>query len=159
MEPVSLLGYLLVFLFLTIGAATLYTRLNAWKLSREREMDRELTETEERYKELVKEVKQAQSQESLLKAELLELKKTAAREQASRKEKGQKATSPGENHQSALDILEKKGVLTKKQMEKARNYLAKSDNPGLKLEDSLIMLGFLTLDQLQKARRVAEGAK
>ncbi len=153
MEPINLLAYLLIFLVVAIADAMVYTRLKEWKMKRERGLELELAEIEASYSNLIKDVREAQSNENRLKAELLELKKTAAREKSS--DNKEKKTRPGDKPLSVMDVLKKNGVITQDMEEKARNYLERSDNSGLKLEDGLVLLGLITSDQLKKARHEA----
>lgn len=150
MEPINLLAYLLIFLIVAIVNAMMYTRLKVWKMSRKNGLEQELAEIEASYSNLMKEVREIQSNENRLKAELLELKKTAAREKSS--DNKEKKTRPGDKPLSVMDVLKKNGVITQDMEEKARNYLERSDNSGLKLEDGLVLLGLITSDQLKKAR-------
>ncbi|MFP4083999.1 MAG: hypothetical protein ACLFP9_00485 [Desulfonatronovibrio sp.] len=158
MNSLSLLGYLLIFLVITIGNAIVFARLNEWKIKKDKMLDQELAETEGEYKKLMKEIKEARASESRLKAEMLELKKTIARENSAEQAEGKKSKSK-KKPKNFMDILERDGVLTKEKIEKAENYLEKSDNPGLKLEDALVLLGLVSADELKNAQNEARGKK
>lgn len=153
MDPFSLLGYLLVFLFITVLSAMVYARLNEWKVRKMKKLDRDIAEVEDNYKILKKKFKEAKAKETLLKAELLEAKKTVARESSCESEKEKKDKSKKRKEaETALSILQKDASLTQDKIEKARNYLERSDNAGLKIEDVLVLLGFVSSDDLKKAR-------
>ena len=153
MDPFSLLGYLLVFLFITVLSAMVYARLNEWKVRKMKKLDRDIAEVEDNYKILKKKFKEAKAKETLLKAELLEAKKTVARESSCESEKEKKDKSRKRKEaETALSILQKDASLTQDKIEKARNYLERSDNAGLKIEDVLVLLGFVSSDDLKKAR-------
>lgn len=158
MDSLSLLGYLLIFLVITIGNAIIYARLNEWKIKKDKLLDQELAETEEEYKKIMKEIKEARASESRLKAEVLELKKTISRENSAEQAEGGKSRDKKKT-ETFLDVLKRDGVLTKEKIEKAENYLEKSDNPGLKLEDALVLLGFLSAEELKNAQNEARGKK
>lgn len=158
MDSLSLLGYLLIFLVITIGNAIVYARLNDWKIKKDKMLDQELAETEQEYKKLMKEIKEARSSESRLRAEILELKKTIARENSAEQAEGEKSKDKKKS-KNYLDILKRDEVLTKEKIEKAESYLEKSDNPGLKLEDALVLLGFVSADELKHAQSEVRGKK
>ena len=156
MDPLNLLGYLLVFLFVTVLCAMIYARLYEWKVKTIRKLDRDIAAVEDTYKRLKTELKEARAKESLLKAELLEAKKTMARESSSESEKEKEdEAKKGKEAETILNVLIREASLTPDKIEKARNYLERSDNAGLKLEDVLVLLGFVSSDELKKSREKA----
>lgn len=154
MNALNLLGYLLIFLLVAIGNAVVYSRMRDWRLVRLRVLSQEIAQVEEDYKNLTHEVREAQSRENKLKAELLEMKKTAVRE--SSMDEGSKSR-PKEKAKGTLDILKEMKALDDEKLDKARHYLERSDNAGLKLEDVLVLLGLITADQLKDARKRSGG--
>ncbi|WP_028575238.1 hypothetical protein [Desulfonatronovibrio hydrogenovorans] len=156
MDSMSLLGYLLIFLLISVGNALAYTRLKEWKARRDKELDQKLADTEEKYKELMVQVKEARAGEARLRGELAELKKTVARSESRKKES---SSSKQTDFKNPVQLLEEKGVLTREKVAKARNYVERSDNPGLTLEDALVLLGLVSCEQLKKARQESGGQR
>ncbi|MCA1743887.1 MAG: hypothetical protein LC631_08095, partial [Desulfovibrionales bacterium] len=66
-------------------------------------------------------------------------------------------SSPEQKVKTTLDILREMKALDDEKMEKARHYLERSDNAGLKLEDVLVLLGLVTAEELKKARKRSGG--
>ncbi|RQD59348.1 MAG: hypothetical protein D5R98_07520 [Desulfonatronovibrio sp. MSAO_Bac4] len=154
MDALNLLGYLLIFLLVAISNAFVYSRMRDWRFVRIKELNQEIAQVEEDYKNLTHEVREAQSRENKLKAELLEMKKTALREDSIKENDN---SSPEEKAKTTLDVLREMKVLDDEKMAKASNYLERSDNAGLKVEDVLVLLGLITADQLKKAQKKSGG--
>lgn len=155
MDPMNLLGYLMIFLFIAIGNAVFYSRLKEWRINRLNSLESDLKEMEMSYNKLADEVKEAQSKESRLKAELLDARKTAAREDDLPKD--EKDEVQEKKLLKVIDILKKEGIVDEEKLGKARNYIEKSDNTGLKTEDALVLLGLVSSGQLKKAKKKAGG--
>ncbi len=150
MNPMSLLGYLLIFLFVAIGNAAIYARMKEWRRNRLKSLDNEFKDLEQSYAKLQNDIREAQSRENQIKAELLDSKKTSIRE--SENQENGKNSKKGKKAKTVLDILKEMELVDNEKLEKANHYLERSDNAGLKMEDVLVLLGLVTSDQLKKAQ-------
>ncbi|MFW5730995.1 MAG: hypothetical protein ACOCV7_05040 [Desulfonatronovibrionaceae bacterium] len=154
MDQITLLVYMLILLLVVIGNSLIYKRLRQWRFCRLKTLDAELKEMEDSYASLTHEINEARSIENRLKAELVELKKTSARQDEQDKTRDKPKTGKSAPR-TPVDILKQKGLVDDEQIEKARHYLERSDNPGLKMEDALALLGHITSDQLKSAQNEA----
>ncbi len=101
-----------------------------------------MSETEQHYNELTKEVGDLKLKKNKLRSELQDLKKVQDMNPETREEK---QGLEGSDHQvpDRLAYLLKKGIMEQKQIEKARQYLEKGDNAGISVEDAMVLLGFV----------------
>ncbi|MFO7816733.1 MAG: hypothetical protein ACQES5_11680 [Thermodesulfobacteriota bacterium] len=57
---------------------------------------------------------------------------------------------------SAVDVLQKKELVSDDQLQKAKHYLSNNE-ANMKEEDVLVMFGFISPEQLKQAREEAQG--
>ncbi len=111
---------------------------------------------------LIKE-KQKKAQEDFdsLKENLTQLaaqKKNLQRRLSEMKEEELEAENEEEQPppKTPLEILKEKNIISDPQVEKAENYL-KNNEANLEVEDVMVMLGFVTPEELKEAHKESEG--
>ena len=152
MDAWDLLIYLMIFLAIVVGTALAYARMLDWKKKNIRLLEKRLAETENQYNQLTKEVGELKLKKNKLRSELQDLKKVREMNQEAPDE--EKSREVGDDQiPDALAFLLKKEVIDEKQMEKAKQYLERGDNPGLSVEDAMVLLGFVQPEDLRKAKK------
>ncbi len=149
MGPWDLLGYLLIFLLVAVGAALINVRIVEWKNRNLKYLQERLDEVEQKYNQLVTELNDLKIKRNKLRAEYTDLKKMQdlnLQKQAPSQEEEDKEEDP-------LEHLKRQGVISEDQIEKAKQYLEKNDNTGFSLEDSMVLLGYLDPEKLNDAKK------
>lgn len=146
----NILIIMLIFLFFAVMVAFSARHLNTSKERRIQLIQEKQKNIQTEFDELKHGLVELTAQKNELQQRITDLKANKLANSSSEEETADISRT------SAVDILQKKELVSDDQVQKAKHYL-NNNEANMKEEDVLVMFGFISPEQLKQAREEAQG--